>query len=268
MKDEFKPAIAALQNKLAELERAAAETKRSINQLCALAEAPPLYVNIDSESKPSITSLRSDQFYGKVLNTAAREYLDIRKSGNLGPATPREIYEALIGGGFKFDTKSEVNAITALRQVLRKNSSIFHRLPQGDYGLLSWYPNAKAAKQDDDDDDAAPARKNQRQPRRKAKAHKDADKGQRAKADKTSEPHAADDKGASLAPVVLASLTEDSDLTVADLKIKVLAMKLPGITEATVGRKLQGTLLALARKGIVVSGDKGAWRKAKQKAAA
>ena len=32
---------------------------------------------------------------------------------------------------------------------MRKNS-IFHRIPSGEWGLLSWFPNAKIEKDDDD----------------------------------------------------------------------------------------------------------------------
>ncbi len=48
------------------------------------------------------------------------------------------------GGGYKFETASEENAKTGVRNALRTSSSIFHRLPNGHYGLLSWYPSAKA----------------------------------------------------------------------------------------------------------------------------
>jgi hypothetical protein len=70
----------------------------------------------------------------------------MRRAANLGPATPRDIYEALVKGGLKFDTTVVANAITGVRGTLRKNSSIFHKLPNGEYGLLSWYPRAKAAR--------------------------------------------------------------------------------------------------------------------------
>ena len=56
-------------------------------------------------------------------------------------------------GRYKFDTKDEENAKTTLRAALRKNSAIFHRLPQGEYGLLGWYPNAKPQSSSDDEGD-------------------------------------------------------------------------------------------------------------------
>jgi hypothetical protein len=153
MSDAFAPAIAALQSDLAEAERKARELKSTINVLCKHAGVPELYPNVETEtSGPSVTSIRADTFYGKVINTAAREFLEMRKAAGLGPATPREIYDAMVAGGFQFETKSEQVALVSLRSNLRKNSKTFHKLPNGQYGLLSWYPNAKATKPSDDDD--------------------------------------------------------------------------------------------------------------------
>ena len=70
--------------------------------------------------------------------------MERRKSSGLGAATLTEIFTAVQGGGYKFDTKSDENAKIGVGNALRKTSSIFHRLPNGQYGLLSWYPNAKA----------------------------------------------------------------------------------------------------------------------------
>jgi len=154
MREEFRPAIQALQQDLAELERKATETKTTINRLCELAGAPPMYADVGSPGQTaSLAAIRADTFYGKVLTTAAREYLEMRKSGGLGPCSPREIFEALRKGGFAFDTKNENNAITGVRNTMRKNSSIFHRLPNGEYGLLAWYPRAKAPRAQADADE-------------------------------------------------------------------------------------------------------------------
>jgi hypothetical protein len=146
MREEFRPAIEALQKDLGDLERKAAETKATINRLCEIAGAPPLYADVSGGTQPTLAAIRADTFYGKVMTTAAREFLEMRRSAGLGPATPRDIYEGLKKGGFAFDTKIESNAITGVRNTLRKNSSIFHRLPNGEYGLLNWYPRAKAPK--------------------------------------------------------------------------------------------------------------------------
>lgn len=152
MTDAFAPAIAALQSDLLDLERKARELKNTINVLCSHAGMQEMYPNVDNEvGAISIGSIKADTFYGKVIGTAAREYLEMRKAANLGPATPRDIYDALVQGGFQFDTKSEQVALVSLRSNLRKNSRTFHKLPNGQYGLLAWYPNAKPSKWGDDD---------------------------------------------------------------------------------------------------------------------
>lgn len=164
MREEMKPAIDALVADLADQEKQVVETKLLINRLCTRSGMEPLYP--DAATTPnsgSIGAMRPDSFYGKVLNTAAREYLEMRRSANLGPATPREVYEAITKGGYASEAKDENIAMVAVRATLRKNSSVFHRLPNGTYGLLSWYPNAKPLRDDEDDD--APARQ-------KKKTHK------------------------------------------------------------------------------------------------
>lgn len=164
MRPEFVPAIEALERDLQELQRKVVETKRTINRLCEVAGGPARYADLDEQSSPGITSIKADTFYGKVLHTAAREYLEMRRVASLGPASPREIFEALRKGGYQFDTKDDTTAMVGLRAVLRKNSSIFHKLPNGQYGLLSWYPNAKQRRTalssksyeiEDDSDDTA-----------------------------------------------------------------------------------------------------------------
>jgi len=162
MRDELRPAIEALQVDVGRQERELIETKKTVNRLCEMAGMAPAYPDTGEVTQAAIASIRADTFYGKVMHTAAREYLDMRKAAGAGPATPREIYENLKKGGFAFDTKVEANAITGLRATLRKNSGIFHRLPGGEYGLLSWYPKAKAPKaasastsdEDNDEDDS------------------------------------------------------------------------------------------------------------------
>lgn len=163
MDNAFAPAIAALQAELADLDRKSRELKGTINVLCKHAGQPELYSNLQSDTgATTVAGIKADTFYGKTIATAAREYLEMRKATNLGPATPREIYEALIEGGYQFEAKSKDIAMVGLRSNLRKNSKTFHRLPNGQYGLLSWYPNAKAAKPSaagngDDDADSGEA---------------------------------------------------------------------------------------------------------------
>jgi hypothetical protein len=171
MREKFQPAIDALQSELLDLEQQMLETKQVINRLCAKAGIDPLYPDAtQSTVNNTLGGLRSDSFYGKAITTAAREFLEMRKMAGLGPATPREIYEALVKGGYTFESKDDTTALIGVRATIRKNSSIFHRLPNGTYGLLSWYPNARPARPDDEDDER-PKRANAGT-RRKAAKHK------------------------------------------------------------------------------------------------
>jgi hypothetical protein len=93
-----------------------------------------------------LAQIGPDTFYGKKQSTAVRQYLEMRKAGGKGPATPREIFDALKKGGLQFETKNDEVALVGLRALLRKNTVTFHKLPNGSYGLLSWYPDAKKPK--------------------------------------------------------------------------------------------------------------------------
>jgi DNA-directed RNA polymerase delta subunit len=72
--------------------------------------------------------------------------LERRQIANVGPATVNEIYDSLVAGGYNFQTKNDDYAKRNLYTTLTKNSSVFHRLPNGLWGLLEWYPDAKTAK--------------------------------------------------------------------------------------------------------------------------
>jgi hypothetical protein len=168
MREEMKPAIDALLVDLADQEKQVTDTKLLINRLCVRSSMEPMFPEA-AASSAAVGSIRPDSFYGKVLNTAAREYLEMRRAANLGPATPREVYEALVKGGYAPETKDETNAIISVRATLRKNSSVFHRLPNGTYGLLSWYPNAKPQRDEDDNDTAARPRKKARKLAKRSK---------------------------------------------------------------------------------------------------
>lgn len=91
--------------------------------------------------------INSDTFYGKKQATAIREYLEMRRSAGMGPAKPREIYDALCQGGFQYRAKDEETALVGMRTMLRKSNVTFHKVPgTGAYGLRSWYPNARPVK--------------------------------------------------------------------------------------------------------------------------
>lgn len=134
--------------------------KRHVNQMCLDAGQSIRYANISSSEGGDLASIRKDTFYGLAISGAAKKYLEMRKAANMGAASFSEIFAALKDGGYKFDAKDDENAKNGLRISLRKNSSIFHRLPEGNsYGLLAWYPNAKPPKDGDDADDELATKK-------------------------------------------------------------------------------------------------------------
>ena len=142
MSDDISNTIEVLAKKVTAKEEEVNKLKRLVNELCEEVGLAPRYANI-SDSGVTTASLLADHFYGQTVTAAIRNYLEIRKSSNLGAATVLEIYNALHDGGFKFGSKNEDNAKIVVANNLRKSSSIFHKLPNGQYGLLAWYPNAK-----------------------------------------------------------------------------------------------------------------------------
>jgi hypothetical protein len=151
MAEPLEAAVAELQKKLHEQEEVVLRTKQMINQLCGFMKKPPLYADADMQSSKT-AAVRADEYYGKPLQTATREVLERRR--HIGPATAREIYDALISGGYDgFQTGNEQNRLTALRISLRKNAKLFHKLPGGQWGLVGWYPKIRSKKADDDADD-------------------------------------------------------------------------------------------------------------------
>jgi len=135
--------------KLAEQEQAVTDSKKFINQLCQFGGNPPLYrLEEVGPSALGVGAIKSDTFYGKTPIVAVREYLDMRKGSGLGAASYADIIQALEAGGFDFSTlnEDEASARRGVSIMLGKNSSMFHKLPNGNWGLLSWYPEAKERK--------------------------------------------------------------------------------------------------------------------------
>jgi hypothetical protein len=177
------PNAGAYQAMLVELERdiLPVEQKRNelitaINVIRAKAGLPPRpggdgvsghSLNADSPTPigGAVSGIRSDAFVGKRLRSAAKDYLAMRRAQGLdGPATPREIYDAIMAGGFEFEGKDETNRLISLRNTLRKRTEVFKKFDSnGKYGLVEWYgplikkPKASADVGDDDDDDSGEA---------------------------------------------------------------------------------------------------------------
>ncbi len=152
MSQDFASAIAAVRVQLSKKEQEVRHAKKLINDLCRLAgeDAPYPDAEQDAESTGNIGNLRRDEFYGKPLAGAIRDYLRMRRNAGIGPATVSEIHATLTQGGFIFETKNAENAKRALYISLGKNATVFHKLPGGDgdsaavFGLKEWYPNARS----------------------------------------------------------------------------------------------------------------------------
>ena len=154
MNDEVQPAIDRLVRRIEEMERKANGLKQAVNVLCEEGGLPPRYPDGgggggDPVTKPAACQISDHTFYGKRQQTATREYLEMRKT----PAKPREIYDALKQGGFDFEGKDEDSSLAALREMLRKRSNFFHKLPTGSYGLTNWYEHIKQSKPQHKPDD-------------------------------------------------------------------------------------------------------------------
>lgn len=141
MSDHFEQTIAEMQKTLADQEAEVLKTKEMINRIREYAGKPPLYSDAELRTSSQIGITRSDQFYGKPLAGSARSILEMRDASGAGPAAVRQLYESLIEGGYHFDTKSEANSIRSLRVSLSKNIAVFHKLPNGEFGLRVWYGN-------------------------------------------------------------------------------------------------------------------------------
>jgi hypothetical protein len=138
-------AIEELVADISSMEGMIRDKKKTVNTLCGVAGRDDLY-KLDTPEEAVPNRIRPDQFYGQPLASAVRTILEMRRQQNLGAATNNEIYDALTAGGYQFQTKSDDVARASLRNSLSKNTVTFHKLPNGRFGLLGWYPNARPAK--------------------------------------------------------------------------------------------------------------------------
>jgi len=139
MSDAINAAISVLRHQLQEQLQEVVETKKTINSLCRRTGQEIMFTDLDTPSSVGVT--RSDQYYGKSPTVAAREYLDSRKGS--GACKADEIVNALEQGGFDFDSVGwkPSDRPRSLAISMSKNSAIFHRLPNGTFGLIAWYPD-------------------------------------------------------------------------------------------------------------------------------
>jgi hypothetical protein len=171
-KNPVQETLEIILEQLRDLDLQAAEKKRTANDLCRVLHQPPIFETI--ESMASGVSTRPDEYYGRQAPEVIRSILDKRKQANLGAASVSEIYEAMIAGGYYFQTANDMHAKRGIYSILASDP-MFHKLPgTGRIGLAAWYPAAKAK--------APPAEAKPKKPRRNA--------GKTAKARKTRKPAA------------------------------------------------------------------------------
>jgi len=135
MDDKLSGAVEVLVAQLNDQMKQVADTKSTINALLRSMGKEPMFQDVSAEQASAI---RPDLFYGKGLATAVQEYLKRRKQA----CGADEILRGLEQGGFDFRSVSwkEADRLRSLSISLAKNSVTFHRLPNGTFGLLSWYP--------------------------------------------------------------------------------------------------------------------------------
>jgi len=145
MSNDLNRAIEGLESELATAEKRVSELKKTINNVCAMMGEPPKYSDADFISSFGAASIRPDQFFGKALTTAIREFLRMRGRA----ATAQEILEGLKTGGFEFP--SEWGAKYLLRNLtisMSKNRNDFVYVKSSKaYGLWEFYPEKKRERQ-------------------------------------------------------------------------------------------------------------------------
>ncbi|QDU31675.1 hypothetical protein ETAA8_68350 [Anatilimnocola aggregata] len=146
MSDAVQQTIALVQQQIAELEADLIEKKRMVNSLRSLIKQEPIYTDEQLVTTKASGTLQPDAYYGQPLASAVRMVLERRKANGAGPTTANEIYDSLLEGGYKFNTSNDEHAKRGLYAALSKNTATFHKLPNGLYGLLEWYPGAREPK--------------------------------------------------------------------------------------------------------------------------
>ena len=141
MSEQIKNAIESLYGEMEILNQKMTEIKKSINNLSAIIDEEQPFKDLELTSVIGGNNIRPDQYFGKGLATAVKEYLKARGRA----ATPQEIYEALKSGGFEFTgTKGEKIQMRNLAISLSKNSTDFVYVKNSNaYGLWEFYPEKK-----------------------------------------------------------------------------------------------------------------------------
>jgi len=162
MNDKLSGAIEVLVEQLGQQMQQVAETKKMINALRQRMGEEPLFADVAVE-QVGAGPARADQYYGKPLATAAQEYLERRKQA----CSADEILKGLEQGGFDFDALGwKENRMRSLAMSLAKNTKAFHRLPNGYFGLLSWYDEKTIRRRGQEKVEAEPEPEQGKEPRK------------------------------------------------------------------------------------------------------
>src|SRR6185503_11462313 len=142
MDEATQKVLADIQAKIESHLEEVAKLKKTANMVADIAGQGPIYVDAEEDSK-AVGPTRADAYYGKPLATAVREYLEFRRQ-----AVPVEdIQKGLEQGGFDFDSSwPKTSRLRYLAISISKNTTVFHKLPNGMWGLNSWYPDATEKK--------------------------------------------------------------------------------------------------------------------------
>ena len=143
MSDHIQKTIDDALAELRKRESSVVEMRRFVNQLCVFASREPMFPEEDLQLKSDVTGplVKKHSYYGRPLATCVREYLTARlNSSEVREASLDDIFGALKEGSFDFRTlcKDEKDAKRVVAISLGKNV-VFHRLPNGDFGLTDWY---------------------------------------------------------------------------------------------------------------------------------
>jgi hypothetical protein len=140
MEGKLNMAVDVLLEQLQEELQRVSETKRMINSLRKRMGQDPMF---PEGAEADGVGGRADQYYGKPLATAARDYLALRNEAR----SVEQILKGLEQGGFDFRALEwkDDDRLRSLAISLAKNTQTFHKLPNGTIGLVSWY-DAKTLK--------------------------------------------------------------------------------------------------------------------------
>jgi hypothetical protein len=148
MTDRLDDAIAELLEDLQDKLNEISETKKAINLLLRRSGKEVIFPD-ESPERIASPKIRADQFYGRPLATSVQDFLEQRKKATGDQACDAtDILKGLEAGGFDFKALGwkDTDRLRSLSISLAKNTKLFHRLPNGLFGLLAWYPEKASGK--------------------------------------------------------------------------------------------------------------------------